>query len=111
MRFILSVIGIIFFLLGLVAAVKDATSLDGPWYTIGRLWFEINPTGLQVTEAFVSRYVDPCSIFVALGCSPFVWHPIIGTVLTWNAVPVFFILTVVFLLLGRLLGGPKRKYY
>ena len=36
---------------------------------------------LQLTEAVIDRYIDPCGLFLRLGCSPFLWHPMIATTL------------------------------
>ena len=39
---------------------------------LGRVWFELDPTSLQLAEAAISRHVHQI-----------LWHPIISTVLTW----------------------------
>ena len=109
MKYIFTALGIIFGLLGLAAVIKDVTSPDEPWIIIGRLWFEWAPSSLQVTEAIISRYIDPCGLIMALDCAPFLWYPVIATVLNWYAVPVFFLLALIFSIFGRYLSKRKKK--
>jgi hypothetical protein len=111
MRYVSIIIGAFFFVLGLVAAVTDLTSPSGePWHRAGVLWFEWSPSSLQVSEAVISRYIDPCGLFVSLGCAPFLWHPIISTILTWYAIPVFFGFSLIFFFLGRHRGKARRIF-
>lgn len=109
MKYIFIILGVIFGLLGFAATIKDITTPDEPWIIVGRLWFEWSPSSLQVVEAVISRYIDPCGLIVSLNCSPFLWHPVIATVLNWYAVPVFFLLAVIFSALGRYLSKRKKK--
>ena len=86
---------------------------DRPSVLLGQIWFEISPQSLQVSEAIIERYIDPCGVIMALGCSPFLWHPVIASILQWPAVLCFAVLAVVFNLLGRLfprLQSKKRTY-
>ena len=108
MKYVFIAFGIFFGLLGLAVTVKDITSPDQPWYVVGQIWFEWAPSSLQISEAVVSRYIDPCGLIVALECSPFLWHPGVSTVLNWYAVPVFFLLALIFSVLGRWLGKRKK---
>jgi hypothetical protein len=64
-----------------------------------------HPGSLQVTEAIISRYIDPCGLLVALNCTPFLWHPLIATLLSWPAGLVGFFLTTIFWFFGR----PKQR--
>ena len=64
------------------------TTTEAASIMFGKFWFDLSPTSLQVTEAVISRYIDPCGLFVRLGCSPFLWHPVISTTLQWPAVLV-----------------------
>jgi hypothetical protein len=73
----------------------------------GKFWFDLSPSSLQVTEAIISRYIDPCGLFVRLGCSPFLWHPVISTTLQWPAVLVLAGLAVICYLAGSLGGSPR----
>jgi hypothetical protein len=68
---------------------------------IGNIWYSAHPGSLQVTEAIISRYIDPCGLIVALDCTPFLWHPLIATLLSWPAGLVGFILTIILWFLGR----------
>ena len=112
MRYIFSFLGIIFGVLGLVASIKDITTPDQPWYVIGQLWFEWAPSSLQVSEAIISRYIDPCGLITALDCSPFLWHPFIATILGWPAALVMIGFSIIFWwvggLFGRHLTRPKK---
>ena len=100
-RIFFTALGVIFGLLGLATGIADVLSADQRWHVVGQVWHQWSPTSLQVSEAIISRYIDPCGLFIALDCSPFLWHPVISTVLTWYAVPVFFVLAVIFLVIGR----------
>lgn len=86
---------------------------DQPSVLLGQIWFEIAPQSLQVSEAIIERYIDPCGLIIALGCSPFLWHPVIASVLQWPAVLFFALLAVIFNLIGRLftrIKGRRRNY-
>ena len=62
------------------------------WHSIllGELWYNLNPQGLNLTQAIVQRYLTPV-----------LWDPVILTVLLWPAWLVFLAPGVVFLLLCR----------
>ena len=109
MRYIATLFGIIIFALGLAASYKDVMASDRPWHVIGEVWFEWAPTSLQVSESIISRYVDPCGLFISLDCAPFLWHPVISTALQWYAAPVFLLLGFILMVLGRWLGKRKGK--
>ncbi len=89
-------IGLIFFSLSVLGIYLDILlHIDGSvGYTqIGQIWYKYAPNSLQIAEAFVSRYIDPCSSLEILNCSGFVWHPIISTFLIFPAGLTFGILT------------------
>ena len=67
---------------------------------IGQMWYKYAPNSLQIAEAIVSRYIDPCSSLKILNCSGFVWHPIISTFLIFPAGLTFGILTIFFIYFG-----------
>ena len=67
---------------------------------IGQMWYKYAPNSLQIAEAIVSRYIDPCSSLKILNCSGFVWHPIISTLLMFPAGLTFGILTIFFIYFG-----------
>ena len=67
---------------------------------IGQILYKYAPNSLQIAEAIVSRYIDPCSSLKILNCSGFVWHPIISTFLIFPAGLTFGILTTFFIYFG-----------
>ena len=94
-------------LAGLVAAYaiwQDLTSSYSASAPLGRLWYLYSPTTLQAAESIISRYVDPCGSITALDCSPFLWHPIIATILGWPAALVMIVFSIIFWWFGGLFG-------
>jgi hypothetical protein len=94
-------------LAGLVAAYaiwQDLTSSYSASAPLGQLWYSYSPTTLQTTESIISRYLDPCGLITALGCSPFLWHPIIATILGWPAALVMIGFSIIFWWVGGLFG-------
>ena len=101
-------IRILGYLVGLVALYAiwlDLTMSSQPSIVLGQFWFERHAASLQVTEAVISRYIDPCGLVVALGCEPFLWHPLIATLLGWPAALVLLLVMGVLLGLARLIRG------
>ena len=91
--FVISVLGIY---LDILLHINGSTG-----YTqIGQMWYKYAPNSLQIAEAIVSRYIDPCSSLKILNCSGFVWHPIISTLLMFPAGLTFGILTIFFIYFG-----------
>ena len=93
--------GLIFFAISVLGMYLDVLlHIDGNvGYTqIGQIWYKYAPNSLQIAEAIVSRYIDPCSSLEILNCSGFVWHPIISTFLIFPAGLTFGILTIFFYL-------------
>ena len=82
---------------------------DEPSVLLGEIWFEISPQSLQVSEAIIERYIDPCGLIPALGCSSFLWHPVIATILQWPAVLCFSVFAVGLNLLARLFPRGYRR--
>ena len=110
-RMILRALSAILLLAAIWVLFSDLTT-DKPSMMFGKFWFDLSPTSLQVSEAIISRYLDPCGLFVRLGCSPFLWHPLISTILLWPAVLVLFGWAIIFFLLsiiGRKQRVPKRN--
>lgn len=100
-------------LAGLVAVYamwQDLTSSYSASAPLGQLWYLHSPTTLQVTESVISRYIDPCGLIAALGCSPFLWHPIIATVLGWPAALVMIGVSVLFWWVGGFFGGNILRH-
>ena len=95
--------GLIFFSISVIGIYLDVLlHIDGNvGYTqIGQMWYKYAPDSLQMSEAIVSRYIDPCSSLELLNCSGFVWHPIISTFLSFPAGLTFGILTIFFIYIG-----------
>ena len=101
------------YLIGLTALYAiwlDLSVTSQPSKVLGQFWFEHHASSLQITEAVVSRYVDPCGLIVPLRCEPFLWHPVLVTVLGWPTALVLLLLTAFFLGVARLMrGGGERK--
>ena len=67
---------------------------------LGQFWFYFAPNSLQVAEAIVSRYIDPCSALEVLNCSGFIWHPFISSILLLPAAPFLAVLSFLFIGFG-----------
>ena len=64
--------GLIFFVMSVLGIYLDVLlHIDGNvGYTqIGQIWYKYAPNSLQIAEAIVSRYIDPCSSLEILNCS------------------------------------------
>ena len=106
----LRIFGYLIGLTALYAMWLDLSVSDEPSKVLGQFWFEYHASSLQITEAVVSRYLDPCGLIVPLGCEPFLWHPVLVTVLGWPTALVLLLLTGLFLGIARLMrGGGERK--
>ena len=95
--------GLIFFVISIFGIYLDVLlHIDGSvGYTqIGQMWYKYAPNSLQIAEAIVSRYIDPCSSLEILNCSGFVCHPIISTFLIFPAGLTFGIFTIFFIYFG-----------
>ena len=95
--------GLIFFAISVLGIYLDIwLHINGSvGYTqIGQIWYKYAPSSLQIAEAIVSRYIDPCSSLEILNCSGFVWHPMISTLLILPAGLTFGILTIFFVYFG-----------
>jgi len=103
------IIGYCFGLLFIYAAWRDMTSPNQLSHALGQFWFEHSPTSLQVAEAILSRYVDPCGLLVGIGCEPFLWHPLIATTLGWPAALMFIFLMLISLGLARVTAGRSLR--
>merc|ERR1711988_647979 len=104
--------GLIFFVISVFGIFLDVMlHVDGNvGYTqIGQIWYKYAPNSLQIAEAIVSRYIDPCSSLEILNCSGFVWHPIISTFLIFPAGLTFGILTIFFIFWKKKKKKKKKK--
>ena len=75
---------------------------------LGQFWFYYAPNSLQVAEAIVSRYIDPCSALEVLNCSGFIWHPFISSILLLPAAPFLALLSFLFIGFGIKKSGRKK---
>ena len=78
---------------------------------LGQFWFYFAPNSLQITEAIVSRYIDPCSALEVLNCSGFIWHPIISSILLLPAAPFLALLSFLFIGFGIKKSARKKISY
>ena len=85
---------------------QDLTNTLGASVSLGNIWYETHPRSLQMSESIISRYVDPCGLIIALDCTPFLWHPLIATLLGWPAGLIGFALTGILWFFGR----RKQRY-
>ncbi len=95
--------GLLFFGMSVLSIYLDVLlHIDGSiGYTqIGQIWYKYAPNSLQIAEAIVSRYIDPCSSLEILNCTGFIWYPIISTFLNLPSGLTFGILTIVFIYFG-----------
>src|SRR5580693_5314617 len=103
-------IGWIIFLAGLAVLARDVfVWIDTKHWApiaLGQLWFDLNRSSLNLVQAVVQRYLHP-----------FLWDPIIVTVLLWWAFAVLMVLGLLILALsGRrararapLSGHPTQR--
>ena len=103
------IIGYGFGLVALYVIWIDLSSTDTPSTVLGQFWADRHLASLMIGEAVVSRYIDPCGLIVPLGCEPFLWHPLIATVLGWPAALVMLLLMVLFAGTARLIGGRSER--
>jgi predicted membrane protein len=93
-------IGWIIFLAGASVLVRDVlvwidTKRWAP-ISLGQLWYDLNRSSLNLVQAVVQRYIHP-----------FLWDPIIVTVLLWWAFAVLMVLGLVILVLSS--RRPRQK--
>lgn len=94
MRWFVHLLSYVLIILAVIILGFDVWGLSGnggfQMIDVGRLWFELSPQTLQQAEPAIARYVHP-----------FLWHPVITTILLWPAALVFAIPGVVLWLLSR----------
>ena len=103
------IFGYLIGLMALYAMWLDLSVPEEPSKVLGQFWFEHHAAALPITEAIISRYVDPCGLIVPLGCEPFLWHPVLVTVLGWPTALVLLLLTGFFLGIARLMRGSGER--
>jgi hypothetical protein len=96
------IIGWIFLIAALAVLARDVlASIDAGSLSLiatGELWFTLHQTSLQVAEPAIARHIP------VIG--PWLWHPVISTILTW---PALFVFGVPGLLLSWLFRTRRRK--
>ena len=96
------VIGWILLFAALAVLARDViASVDAGSLTLiaaGELWFNLHQTSLQVAEPAIARHIP------VIG--PWLWHPVISTLLTW---PALFVLGVPGLVLAWLFRSRRRR--
>ena len=106
LRWMLTLLALGCGLLAAMAIFQDIRADDMPVQPLGAFWFSMHPVSLQVSEAVISRYLDPCGLIPALGCAPFLWHPGISGLLL---LPAGLSLTILALLLALAVKALKRR--
>ena len=103
------IIGYGFGFVALYAIWIDLSSTGAPSTVLGQFWADRHLASLMIGEAVVTRYIDPCGLVVALGCEPFLWHPLIATVLGWPAALVMLLMMMLFAGIARLIRGRSNR--
>jgi hypothetical protein len=101
--------GYVFGLVALYAIWTDISTSNSPSTVLGQFWFEHHASSLQITESVVSRYIDPCGLIIALNCEPFLWHPLVSTMLGWPAALVLIIVMALMMGIARLARGRGAR--
>ena len=96
------VIGWVLLIAGLVVLARDLIGwIDTHTFApiaLGQLWFDLSPGSLNLVQAVIQRYIHP-----------FLWDPIILSVLFLWATPFFLVLGTILLLLTRRRGNGYRR--
>ena len=112
LRILSFIVLIFFFVITIFSTSYDVHLLinrkESSFSSIGEFWFALSPTSLQISEAVVSRYVDPCSLFTSLECDPLLWHPIISSFLLMPSTPTLMIISIVLFWIYR--RNIERKF-
>jgi hypothetical protein len=92
--FLIRTLGLLIFAASFVAMVADGVrslAADAVVLTpLGQTWFALHPQSLGLAQAMVQRYVHP-----------YLWDPILVTVLLWPTFAVGGVFGVVLMLIGR----------
>jgi hypothetical protein len=94
MRLIIRTFGLILIFIAIVVGVLDLIdSYNGNGFTlmdVGSLWYSTHPSSLQLLQPAIARYI-----------SPFLWDPIMVTILLWPVTSVLGLPGAFFVLLTR----------
>jgi hypothetical protein len=78
------IIGWLLIVAAVAVLVRDALAwIDGGSFALiaaGELWFRLHQDSLQIAEPAIARHIPYIG--------PWLWHPVISTILTWPAVLV-----------------------
>ena len=110
MKYVFRILAMTSSLFAFYAIWLDLTNKFSASAPLGKLWYSYSPGSLQVSEAIISRFIDPCGLIIALDCSPFLWHPIVATILGWPAALVLLALSIIFWLLSNMMDNRKFKH-
>ena len=87
-------LGLLLLAVGFVAIIRDGTrTIAGPTIALTKLgedWYNVHPNSLLLAQPAVERHV-----------TPWLWNPVIQTILEQPTWLVFGILGAIFILLGR----------
>jgi hypothetical protein len=102
-RLVLVTIGCILLALGVAILCYDLVQwgLSGAFefIDVGLLWFSVHPGSLQLAEPAIARHIHP-----------FLWHPVMSSILLVPAFVVFGVPGVILLYLTRKHAGPRHGY-
>ncbi len=96
------------FFLTLWTIWKDISDINSPIIITGHFWSSFSLQTLLIFEALVSRYLDPCSFIRALECSPFLWHPLIASLLKLPLAIILMSITIILYFCGKKLEANKK---
>ena len=102
------IIGYLFGVMALYALWLDLSQSRAS-IVLGEFWNSHHSASLLISEAVLSRYVDPCGLIVRLGCEPFLWHPLLSTLLLWPAALVLLLMMGFFCGVARIMQRRSRR--
>ena len=102
------IIGYLFGLIALYALWFDLSAARAS-IVLGEFWNTHHSASLLISEALLSRYIDPCGLIVGLGCEPFLWHPVVSNLLLWPAALVLLLLMGFFCGIARIMQRRNRR--
>jgi hypothetical protein len=91
-------VGYILFLVGLGFLIADGARTIAAnellLSQLGQVWYDLDHASLNGAQAMVQRYLHP-----------YLWDPIIQTILKWPTFAVALVLSLIFVIIGR----PRQK--
>ena len=96
-------IGSLFLIASAIAFVNDAMgAIDAGHLSLtplGKVWFDLDPSSLNLSQAIIQRYT-----------LPEIWDPAIVTILNWPAIFVFAALGVFFIIVAGIFRARSRAH-